>query len=135
MINSVQTRLTRRWWFLSFCAVSILTASLTLFGCSMIKEITISQVDLAQVKDGEYEGEFDGGLVKAKVRVSVAKNQITELVILNHDNGRGGKAESIVDAVVATQSLHVDAVTGATYSSKVILKAIEIALQQGIGEQ
>jgi len=42
----------------------------------------------------------------------------------------GGKAESIVDDVIAKQSLDVDVVTGATYSSSTILKAIEDSLSQ-----
>jgi len=37
----------------------------------------------------------------------------------------------IVDSVIENQSLDVDAISGATYSSKVILKAIENALARG----
>ena len=37
-----------------------------------------------------------------------------------------------VGLAVAGQSLQVDAVTGTTYSSKVVLKAIESALRQGL---
>jgi len=48
--------------------------------------------------------------------------------ILEHDNGKGGKAEKIVDDVIKAQSLNVDVVSGATVSSKVILKAGEMAL-------
>ncbi len=41
-------------------------------------------------------------------------------------------AEIITDKVIDTQSLQVDAISGATYSSKTILKAIENALKKGI---
>jgi len=37
-------------------------------------------------------------------------------------------AELITDMVIDSQSLKVDVVSGATYSSKIILKAIENAL-------
>lgn len=95
-----------------------------------LESLTIDPVDLAKVRDGDYEGEYDGGLVKAKVRVSVSGGRITSLVILKHDHGRGKKAESLAGAVVRAQSLAVDAVSGATHSSKVILKATELALKQ-----
>lgn len=96
-----------------------------------LRSLTIGQVDLARVEDGEYEGEYDGGLVKAKVRVRVSGHRITDLTILRHNTGLGRKAESIVKAVVEAQSLAVDAIAGATYSSKVILKATEAALRYG----
>ena len=43
----------------------------------------------------------------------------------------GNKAETIVDDVVDKQTLDVDTVSGATVSSKVILKSIENALLKG----
>ncbi|MEW5866500.1 MAG: FMN-binding protein [Bacillota bacterium] len=88
-----------------------------------LRSLTVGQVDLSQVRDGEYEGEFDGGLVKAKVRVRVSGHRLTDLAILRHDTGLGRKAQSIVNTVVQAQSLSVDAIAEATYSSKVILKA------------
>ena len=48
--------------------------------------------------------------------------------MLEHKNGQGTPAEVIPEKVVETQTLEVDIVSGATYSSKVILKAIENAL-------
>jgi uncharacterized protein with FMN-binding domain len=47
---------------------------------------------------------------------------------VKHVNGQGKPAEVITEKVIETQSLQVDVVSGATYSSKVILKAIENAL-------
>ncbi len=40
----------------------------------------------------------------------------------------GQPAEAIIEDVVEDQSLDVDSVSGATYSSRVILKAIEATL-------
>jgi uncharacterized protein with FMN-binding domain len=48
---------------------------------------------------------------------------------LKHVNGKGTAAESIPETVVEKQTLQVDSVSGATYSSKVILLAIETALK------
>ncbi|WP_313562885.1 FMN-binding protein [Ruminiclostridium cellobioparum] len=42
---------------------------------------------------------------------------------------RGAKAEAIVDKIISEQSVTVDVISGATNSSKVILKAVENALE------
>ncbi|MGE5623740.1 MAG: flavodoxin domain-containing protein [Methanocella sp.] len=99
-----------------------------------LKALKINDVDLTKVKDGEYEGDYDGELVKAKVRVKVAGGRIVDLVLLKHETGLGGKAKVIVKRVVQAQSLAVDTVSGATHSSKVILKATELALKKGIAD-
>ena len=69
--------------------------------------------------------------VTAKVRVSVRGGRITDLQLLSHMHGPGHGADAILKRVLASQSLRVDAVSGASYSSKVVLKAIETALNQG----
>ena len=71
----------------------------------------------------------DAVLVAAQVRVTVADGAIRRIEILHHENGRGKPAEAVLDRVIAAQSLRVDAVSGATSSSKVLLKAVENALR------
>lgn len=93
-----------------------------------VADIEIAEVNLARVPDGVYEGCYDAGLVSARVKVSVSKHRIDGIEIVEHLHGRGGEAEGIPDKVVEAQSLMVDAVSGCTSSSKVILKAIENAL-------
>jgi uncharacterized protein with FMN-binding domain len=81
--------------------------------------------------DGIYTGSYEILPVKAVVRVSVEDGEMTDISILEHQNGLGGKAERIVNDVLERQSLNVDVVSGATASSKAILKAIENAIQSG----
>lgn len=50
--------------------------------------------------------------------------------MLEHQNGLGKKAGIINKSVIDNQTLKVDSVSGATVSSKVILKAIENALSK-----
>jgi len=92
--------------------------------------LTISNFDLSKVKDGIYVGEYDAKFVSAKTRVTVKNGKITDIELLEHKNERGKKAESILSEVISKQSLHVDSVSGATNSSKVILKSIENALKE-----
>ncbi len=94
-----------------------------------IAEIEITQIDLAQIEDGQYTGEYDAGYIYAKVSVTVKEGKITGIDILEHRNEHGQPAESIIDSIVEEQSLSVDAVSGATNSSLVIKKACENALQ------
>lgn len=96
-----------------------------------IAKVPINNVDLSTMADGEYIGEYSfNDVVGARVAVWVQSNKITYIAILEHRNGMGSKAETIVNSVVEAQSLEVDLVSGASGSSKVILKAIENALKE-----
>lgn len=48
--------------------------------------------------------------------------------LIQHDHGRGAKAEAVIDTIIDKNTLDVDVVSGATMSSTAILKAIENAL-------
>lgn len=98
----------------------------------MIADIKISDVDLNKVKNGTYQGDFDASVISVKVEVEVNDHKITKIDLIEHNNGRGEPAEVIVDEVVKKQTLKVDTVSGATNSSKVILKSIEKALESGV---
>jgi uncharacterized protein with FMN-binding domain len=72
--------------------------------------------------------------VIVKVDVTVRDHVITAIDLVQHTNGQGGAAAEMPGKVVEAQSLLVDAVSTATYSSKVILLAIRDALQNAVGE-
>lgn len=93
-----------------------------------VKETTFSNLDLSNVSDGVYIGEYDADFVYAKVEVKVQNGVITNIDILEHKNGRGSSAEVVVDSIIKEQKIDVDAVSGSTNSSIVIKKAVENAL-------
>jgi len=97
-----------------------------------VAAIAISNVDLSKVPDGTYTGSCETIWVAADVRVIVERNKITRIELVRHKNGRGTSAEIIPDKVLEAQTLDVDLISGATVSSKVILKAIENALNSSI---
>lgn len=97
-----------------------------------VQEITITDVDLNKVPDGTYSGKSDVLWVGAEVKVTVKDHKITAIDLVNHRNERGAKAEVLPERVIEAQSLKVDIISGATASSKNILKAIENALESGI---
>ncbi len=98
-----------------------------------VDAIQINSVDLTKVPDGTYEGSCKTLLVSVDIKVIVKDHQIKEIELVSHDNGKGAPAEVIPDRIVEAQSLDVDVVSGATSSSKVILKAVENALTRGVG--
>jgi uncharacterized protein with FMN-binding domain len=109
-------------------AAAALLASLILASC-MTNKVEIGSPDLSRASDGAWKGYYDGKLVKVEVEVGIADRRIESIEILRHECGKGKPAERIVDSVVAAQSLQVDVVSGASYSSKCILKAIEVAIE------
>ncbi len=94
-----------------------------------VNSITVLSPDLANISDGIYVGEYSVTPVRVKVEVFVTEHKITDIKIIEHENGLGSKAEKIVNDVISEQSLEVDAVSGATVSSKCILKAVENAIE------
>lgn len=88
----------------------------------------IVNVDLEKVPNGVYTGTYASSPIEVSVRVTVQDHVLTSIEITKHENGRGKPAEAITDKIIKAQSLEVDVISGATYSSKVILKAIENAL-------
>ncbi len=105
-----------------------------LAGCknsAEIKALRIQAIEFSGVKDGTYEGLQDSKLVTAKVQATMKGGRMTDLRLLEHKHGPFHGAEAIVPKVLEAQSLNVDAVSGSTASSKVILKAVESALLKG----
>lgn len=91
-------------------------------------KVEIGDVDLSDIKDGTYVGSYDARIVSATVSVTVKDGKMTDIELLEHKYDRGGSAEGVVDDILIKQSLDVDVVSGATNSSKTIMKAVENAL-------
>ena len=104
---------------------------MTLTAQRQLAAITYEKVDMARVADGVYQGETDAGLVSVKVAVGVENHAIREIRILEHQNGMGSGAESIVQTMIEKNDYAVDAVSGATLSSAAIKSAVNKALDAG----
>lgn len=85
----------------------------------------------ASYKDGTYEGSATGYSGQMTVSVTVSGGKITEINIVN----TGDDEEYLIDAkdvipqIIEKQSTEVDAVSGATHSSKGIINAVAKALE------
>ena len=96
-----------------------------------IKETAFDEIDIADVSDGIYIGEYDVNFIYAKVEVTVEDGEIVSINILEHRHERGKAAEKVIEKIIEEQKIDVDAVSGATNSSTVIKKAVENALNGG----
>jgi uncharacterized protein with FMN-binding domain len=99
-----------------------------------VDEIVIEDFDLSRIPDGTFTGKYNAFPVVVEVEVTVGDHMMTGIDLIKHMNGQGGGADVIPQKVVDAQSLLVDTISGATFSSKVILLAIRDALQSAAGE-
>ena len=101
-----------------------------LTGCLRPVLFQIEDIDFASIPNGIFTGYANNGIVQARVSVTVVDGVVTDIAILEHRQGRGRRAEVITVDVIDAQSLGVDVIASATYSSSTILKAIENALRR-----
>ena len=94
-----------------------------------VVETTFGEIDIADVSDGIYIGEYDVNFIYAKVEVTVEDGEIVSINIMEHRHERGKAAETVIEKIIEEQKIDVDAISGATNSSTVIKKAVENALK------
>lgn len=90
----------------------------------------IESINLNTIDYGIYQGKYEVFPVSVELNVEVKNHQITDIKIIKHENGQGKPAETIINSVIEQNSVDVDVVSGASYSSKTILHAISNALNQ-----
>jgi len=106
---------------------------MVLGGCHFVDAIkAISIAASASVRDAEYVGKKRSLPATATAKVTVKGGAVAAITLLEHSHGPGHGAEAILDRIIEKQSLMVDAVSGSTYSSTVVRKAVEPALKQGL---
>ena len=124
-------------------SIVIFIFTIVLIGCAVylknvadynqaVKETTFDEINISDVSDGVYIGEYDVNFIYAKVEVTVQNGEITDIIILEHRHEHGKAAETVINEIVDEQRIDVDAVSGATNSSIVIKKAVENAQKSGL---
>jgi uncharacterized protein with FMN-binding domain len=111
-------------------AIGALLIATMLPGCAQTP-VNGAPINHARLEDGAYEGSYRGGPNKASVRVTIENGNIVKIEILQHQAWRGHIAEAaIVERIIDHQSTKVDAVSGATNSSRVIMNAVQNAVEK-----
>jgi len=88
----------------------------------------------AVLKDGTYQGSANGYSGTTTVSVTVSGGSVTDITVVSENDSQQffSRAETLLDTIVGEQSLEVDAVSGATYSSAGLVNAVYNALQGAV---
>jgi len=94
------------------------------------RKIKIEDTDVSSLADGTYSGNaFIGGFTY-KVQAIIQNHKIVEVkTIANRKSSYARFAEGVLPRILAAQNANVDTITGATTTSKALLKAVENAFR------
>jgi len=117
------------------CAFLILAAAAMFIAGSMsldrYRSMEIGHVEPSLLPDGVYFGEATDGSFTYRVRVRLERGLMVDIrTDRNRDSLYARVAEGVFAKAINLQSPRADAITGATTTSKVLLKAVENALRQ-----
>jgi uncharacterized protein with FMN-binding domain len=119
---------------ISIFALLILSAGFGIMGSfniNRLRSMKINNPDLMNINDGIYKGEFNDGAGIYSVEVTVSNHRISHVTMeTERKSAYVNYARPITDRIVKKQILNVDAITGATTTSKCIMKAAENALKK-----
>jgi uncharacterized protein with FMN-binding domain len=102
---------------------------------------TLALLNLSQFEDGIYRGAYTHSDYQFTVDITIKAHLITEITVINGPKRVFTQKCGLCDAmdmirdVIATQSLPVDAYSGATPTTAAILRAVEEALTPQLDEQ
>ena len=92
---------------------------------------TDERPDPEYYSDGVWEGEGMGLNGAVRVKVVVEEGNLTDIKILEHEDDEpyfSDAKQEIIPAIIENQSVDVDGVSGATFSSEGIIEAVKDAL-------
>jgi uncharacterized protein with FMN-binding domain len=96
------------------------------------RNLPLDAVDFSKLNDGTYIGEYEGGMYKwrtNKVQVTVSSGKVTDIKLIDSkEKNLKVYTDKLYNSVIKEQTLQVDTISGATLTSKSVLKPIEIAL-------
>ena len=102
-----------------------------------IKELQDAADVKDKLKDGKYQGNGTGFKGNVKAEVVVSGGKISGINILENvdDAPYFDKAKTLIPSIISKQSLKVDSISGATYSSNGIKSAVRDALKKAGSSQ
>lgn len=135
-----------RFVLLIVVGVAVLGTMIALFADAPerqeLQSLTIGEIDFTRLRDGAYIGEYTGAKGSSRnatVKVIISGGEIMQITILKGaldskgnpvELANGMTIDSLFQKVLESESLQVDAISGATLTSKAHLRALENALTQ-----
>lgn len=126
-----------RGWILSLTGIAVtIGITLGIWGYNDLetyRNMEIGSPDLSRISDGVHRGSVSYAGFEYAVAVKVSEARIIDVrVIQNRDSDYARFAEGIIQRVLTRQTPDVEGVTGATTTSKCLMRAIESALEGAI---
>ena len=92
------------------------------------RSLPVNEINLSNIDDGEYIGKANYGF-EYEVKVHIKNHNIDNIeIVKNRDSFYARLAEGIKHKIIREQKVNIDAVTGATTTSKILMKAVETAV-------
>ena len=110
-------------------AIGIGFATINAVKLNKIRNMPIKNIVITKVNDGIYKGEAYVGNYTYKVKVTVENHKIVNIEgVDNRKSPYVTYAQGVFTKIIKQQKVDVDAITGATTTSKAFMKAVENAL-------
>ena len=77
-------------------------------GLKKFDTLEFAPLNLSQLTDGDYEGNFAAGIVGVTVIVMVSGHEIKSIEIVRHNHGRGKLVEANTASLIENQSVEVN---------------------------
>ncbi len=93
------------------------------------EDISLDGINISSLNDGIYRGDYKAGRWTNELIITVSGQKITEIKIEDDVTfAKPDVSDELFNKVITSQNTTVDAVSGATITSKAYLKSIENAL-------
>lgn len=97
------------------------------------RNMEIHSPDLSRIPDGKYKAEVEYAGFTYAVRVDVSDHMILGIQVLeNRTSPYAQFAEGVINRILVKQTPDVEGITGATTTSKCLMKTVETALEGAI---
>ena len=109
---------------------SVLSTGAVILVCILMPATRQAPSEPVTYVDGIHFGEGEGYVGVTQVAVTVSEGRIQSVIVISSEDDAPyvEEAKALIPAVLDAQHTYLDAVSGATYTSRAILEAIEDAL-------
>lgn len=98
-------------------------------GLNSGENMIINSINPAQLKDGVYRGNYNGGRWSNEVNITLKNKRIIQIAIAKSVVFEKPEvSRELINKVIEKQDTDIDIISGATVTSKAYLKSIENAL-------
>jgi len=121
-----------RFGRISILVTIIICAAFGVMGSINLKNLRtmdINHPNLETIQNGNYSGKFVGGGGEYSVVVQIMDHEIKNILLHTERESKYVRfSEPVIQRIISNQKVNVDAITGATTTSKCIMKAVDNAL-------